>query len=107
MSEFLAPLNYQRAKDTLRALNFYTAYTPEGAARVAALLAERYPAIFARTEQKRFANDALLLEMPGANVTDPLVFVSHMDSLPCREPMRSAALPFPAPLGRAHVVALL
>ena len=38
MSEFLAPLDYRRAKDTLRALDAYTAYTPEGAAFVTALL---------------------------------------------------------------------
>ena len=69
MSEFLAPLDYRRAKDTLRALDFYTAYTPEGAKRVTALLRERYPMVFARTEQKTFANDALLLEMSGANIT--------------------------------------
>ena len=81
MTEFLAPLDYRRAKDTLRALDFYTACTPEGAAKVAALLRERYPAVFARMEQKTFANGALLLELAGANLSDPLVFVSHMDSL--------------------------
>ena len=52
MSEFLAPLDYRRAKDTLRALDFYTAYTPDGARRIVALLQERYPMVFARTEQK-------------------------------------------------------
>lgn len=107
MSEFLAPLDYRRAKDTLRALNFYTAYTPEGAQKVTALLAQRYPTVFARTEQKHFANGALLLELAGANITDPLVFVSHMDSLPCRKPTVTTVLPFAAPVGRAHVVALL
>ena len=107
MTEFLAPLDYRRAKDTLRALDFYTACTPEGAAKVAALLRERYPAVFARMEQKTFANGALLLELAGANLSDPLVFVSHMDSLRGREPLRGTHGPFTAPLGRAHVVALL
>ena len=37
MSEFLAPLDYRRARDTLRSLDFYTAYTPEGAERVRGL----------------------------------------------------------------------
>ena len=107
MSEFLAPLDYRRAKDTLRALSFYTAYTPEGAARVTALLGERYPMVFARTEQKTFKNGAVLLEMAGANITDPLVFVSHMDSLHCKEPIVTTVAPMTVPLQRAHVVALL
>jgi len=107
MSEFLAPLDYRRAKDTLRALDFYTAFTPDGANRVAALLRERYPLVFARTEQKAFENGALVLEMAGANITDPLVFVSHLDSLHCKEPPLTTLAPFTAPLQRAHVIALL
>ncbi len=107
MSEFLAPLNYRRAKETLRALAFYTAYTPEGAARVQALLRENYPLVFARTEQKTFACGALVLELAGADITDPLVFVSHLDALRCREPIVATSAPFTAPLQRAHVVALL
>ena len=106
MSEFLAPLDYRRAKDMLRALHFYTGYTPEGADRAAALLRERYPSVFAHAEVKTFANGALLLEMPGANITDPLVFVAHMDALPCREAPRPEG-PLCAPLQRAHAVALL
>ena len=107
MSEFLAPLDYRRAKDTLRALSFYTAYTEAGAARVTALLRERYPAIFARAEVKTFAKGALVLEMAGANITDPLVFVSHLDALPCHEPPVLTTAPFAAPLQHAHIVALL
>lgn len=106
MSEFLAPLDDRRAKDILRALEFYTAYTPEGAMRVAALLRERYPTVFARSEQKTFPNGALLLEMPGANITDPLVFVSHLDSLHGRLAHATPDM-LQAPLQRAHVVALL
>ena len=107
MSEFLAPLDYRRARDTLRSLDFYTAYTPEGAERVQSMLRERYPLVFARTEQKMFVNGAFVLEMAGANITDPLVFVSHMDSLHCKEPPRAGNGPFSVPLQRAHVVALL
>ena len=33
MSEFLAPLNYGRARDVLRRLSGYSAYTPQGAAQ--------------------------------------------------------------------------
>ncbi len=107
MSEFLAPLDYRRARDTLRALDFYTAYTPEGARRVLALLQERYPQVFAHTEHKMFANGSVVLEMAGANITDPLIFVSHMDSLHCREPLLPTDKPITVPLQRAHVVALL
>jgi carboxypeptidase PM20D1 len=107
MSEFLAPMDYRRARDTLRALDFYTAYTPDGARRVLALLQERYPQVFARTEMKTFANGAVVLEMAGANITDPLIFVSHMDSLHCREPLLPTDKPITVPLQRAHVVALL
>ena len=107
MSEFLAPLDYRRAKDTLRALDFYTAYTPEGARQVAALLKQRYPLVFERTEQKTFSNGALVLEMAGANITDPLVFVSHLDSLHCKEPLLPGREPLTVPLQRAHAVALL
>ncbi len=107
MSDFLAPLDYRRARETLRALDFYTAYTPEGARRVAAILREQYPMVFARTEAKTFANGALLLEMAGASVNEPMVFVSHMDSLRTREPLVSTMEPMVVPLQRAHVVALL
>ncbi len=107
MSEFLAPLDYRRAKDTLRALDFYTAYGPVGSTKVTALLRERYPMIFARMELKTFANGALLLELAGADLSGPLVFVSHLDSLRCREPLTELHKPFTAPLARAHVVALL
>ena len=107
MSEFLAPLDYRRAKDTLRAMDFYTAYTPEGARRMTALLKERYPAVFARTEVKTFANGAIALEIAGANITDPLVFVSHLDSLHCKKPPASGGDRLTVPLQRAHAVALL
>jgi carboxypeptidase PM20D1 len=106
MSEFLAPMDYRRAKDTLRALDFYTVYTFEGAKRVTALLNERYPLVFTRMEQRTFANDALVLELAGANVTDPLVFVSHLDSLHAREPLLTIERPMTVPLQRAHLVAL-
>jgi carboxypeptidase PM20D1 len=107
MTEFLAPLDYRRAKDTLRALDFFTAYSAKGAASVEALLRERYPAIFSRMECKPFANGALLLELAGGDLSGPLVFVSHLDSLRGREPLLNTRAPFTTPLPRAHVVALL
>lgn len=107
MTEFLAPLDYRRARDVLRALAFYTVYTPEGADKVKELLAQHYPLVFRHSEQKTFANGALVLEMAGANITDPLVFVSHMDALSTREPLYPGNGPITAPLQRAHVVALL
>ena len=66
MSTFLAPLNYERAREVLRQLNPYTRFTPEGARQVREVLRRRYPCIFERMEAKTLANGALLLEMPGA-----------------------------------------
>ena len=40
MSEFLAPLNYGRARDVLRRLSGYSAYTPQGAAQALGVLRE-------------------------------------------------------------------
>ena len=82
MSQFLAPLNYGRAFDVLRKLDAYTTYTPPGALAVQGVLRESYPLVFTKTEQTVFAREALLLEMPGAAITDPLVFVSHLDGPP-------------------------
>lgn len=108
MSDFLAPINYGRARDVLGKLGKYGAYTPEGAVRVHALLRESYPLIFQKTDQKTFDCHGLLIEMPGASVTEPLVFVSHLDAHPCNQ-----AKPLPegqpgtAALEGAHAVALL
>lgn len=116
MSQFLAPLNYGRAFDVLRKLDTYTTYTPQGAQAVHHMLRESYPLIFQKTEQNVFANHALLLEMPGASVTDPLVFVSHLDSpsvtgSPAEPPLPEPGKPFGKPrvtsLQRAHVIMLL
>ncbi len=101
MSEFLAPLNYNRARDVLRRLSLYTAYTPEGARAALEVLRQCYPMVFSKLEAKTFENDALLLEMAGANITAPLVFVSHLDAPAVYE------APISVPLSRAHVVALL
>jgi len=79
MGQFLAPLNYHRAWHVLADLDRYAGYTPEGARGLHELLRRSYPLIFQKMEQKAFANQALLLELPGANVTDPMVFVAHLD----------------------------
>ena len=80
MTEFLAPLNYDRARDVLRRLSLYRNYSPEGARQAREVLRQHYPRIFERLESKTFDNGALLLEMPGANIAGPLVFVSHLDA---------------------------
>ncbi|MCI5955771.1 MAG: hypothetical protein MRZ54_02175, partial [Clostridiales bacterium] len=101
-----APINYVRARDVLCRLNAYTAYTPEGAARVLRVLSERYPLVFSRLEQKSFTNGAVLLEMPGASLTGPLVFVCHLDA-PATEDSAPGDAPQCAALERAHAVTLL
>lgn len=110
MSEFLAPLNYDRARDALRKLSGYGAYSPEGAAEALAHLRECYPLVFAKTEQKMFAAGSVLIELRGANVTDPLLFTSHLDvegGLPPQDIPAQRELPMSVPLSRAHVVSLL
>ena len=107
MSQFLAPLNYDRARDVLRRLSGYTAYTPEGAQQAALVLRQCYPTVFQRMEQKTFSNGAILLELSGGT-NAPLVFVSHLDAQAAPE---AAACeheqPMGVPLSRAHLVALL
>ncbi len=105
MSRFLVPLNYTRAKDVLRKLSGYIRYTPQGAADAAALLEASYPLVFARTEKRPFANGALLLELDGAAVTEPLVFLGHLDA-PATAPQPEDG-PQSAALSRAHAVSLL
>lgn len=108
MSEFLAPLNYDRARDVLRRLSVYTAYTPEGAQTALNMLKQSYPLVFAKLDAKTFDNGALLLEMPGANCTGPLVFVSHLDATGGDAPAHCPhEVPMSVPLSRAHAVALL
>ena len=60
MSEFLAPLNYGRARDVLRRLSDYSAYTPKGAAQALDVLRESYPLTFEKLESKAFDNGAVL-----------------------------------------------
>lgn len=108
MSEFLAPLNYDRARDVLRRLSAYAGYTPQGAARALDTLRACYPLVFSKTEQKTFQNDAVLVELAGANVTEPLVFVCHLDA-PASAPYAMSAheQPMSVPLSRAYLVSLL
>ena len=107
MSQFLAPINYDRARDVLRRLSFYTAYTPDGAQQAVQVLRQCYPSVFHRMEEKSFASGALLLEMPGGSHA-PLVFVSHLDAPACPETAECAhEQPMGVPLSRAHLVTLL
>jgi len=110
MNEFLAPINYDRARDVLWRLQDYTCYTPDGAQQVRQTLEECYPLIFSRMEARTFDRDALLLQLPGANVTEPLVFASHLDvpDVPAETPVPGTVqMPLYVPLSRAHVVALM
>lgn len=108
MSEFLAPLNYDRARDVLRRLSLYTGYTPEGARLALDVLKQSYPLVFAKLDCKPFDKGAILLEMAGANITGPLVFVSHLDASGGDAPAQCMhEVPMSVPLSRAHVVALL
>ena len=100
MSEFLAPINYDRARDVLRRLNAYTTYTPDSVRGAVDALRQCYPLIFSKMEEKTFENDAILLEYAGADVTGPLVFTAHLDE---NRPAAMGAVP----LSRAHLVALL
>ncbi len=104
MNEFLVPLNSRRAQDMLRALSFYTAYSKKGAQKVRALLVSRYPRLFERMEVRDFDHAAFTLEMTGASTSDPLIFVSHLDSLSCKSTETAGE---PVPLQRAHLIALL
>ena len=107
MSEFLAPINYDRARDVLRRLSLYTRYTREGAQQALDVLSQRYPRIFARMEKKTFVNQAVLLEMDGGSGA-PLVFVSHLDAPEGTDRTDCPhELPMAVPLSRAHLVGLL
>lgn len=110
MNEFLAPINYDRARDVLRRLDAYTSYTPEGAQQVKAVLEECYPLMFSRMERQDFTRDALLLQLPGASVTDPLVFTARLDvpdGQHGEQGWQTNHMPLHVPLSRAHVVSLL
>lgn len=105
MSRFLVPLNYTRARDVLRKLSAYAAFTPEGAAEAAALLEESYPLVFGRMERRAFSGGALLLELDGADATDPLVFLAGLDAPAV--PASPEGEPQTAALARAHAICLL
>ena len=108
MKDYLVPLNYPRAHDVLRRLSVYTEYSAAGAQTALGTLRQSYPLIFSRMTCRRFARDAVMLEYPGAGVSGPLLFTSHVDApvfpsiLDCPDEM-----PLTVPLCRAHLVALL
>jgi carboxypeptidase PM20D1 len=99
-------MNEQRARNMLRELSFFTSYSIKGAERVKELLQTYYPQLFERMEEHPFENGAFTLEMAGASITDPLIFVSHLDSLSCKTPPKGDGKMI-VPLQRAHLIALL
>ena len=107
MKEFLAPINYNRAWNVLRKLGEYTEYSEEAAVRVQEMLRENYPLIFEKMDTKAFQNHALLIEMPGARVTEPLVFVSHLDAQSSYAGTAVGGKGVSAALEHAHVITLL
>ena len=107
MSRFLAPLNYDRARDVLRKLSCFTAYTPDGAKQALEVLKQSYPSVFQRMENKTFVNDAILLEMQGGTHA-PLLFISHLDAPAAPQTFFSEhEQPMGVPLSRAHAITLL
>ena len=54
MSEFLAPLNYDRAREALCRLSAYGGYDEQKAEEAMGVLRECYPLVFSKTEQERF-----------------------------------------------------
>lgn len=105
MSEFLVPLNNRRAQDMLRELSFFTSWSKKGAERVKEQLRTHYPQLFENMEEHPFVNGAFTLEMPGASISAPMIFVSHLDSLSCKTAAAGGGTT--APLQRAHLIALL
>ena len=73
MSEFLAPLNYDRAREALCRLSAYGGYDEQKAEEAMGVLRECYPLVFSKTEQELFPKGSVLLHLQGASVTDPLM----------------------------------
>lgn len=110
MSEFLAPLNYDRAREALCRLSAYGGYDEHKAEEAMGVLRECYPLVFSKTEQERFPKGSVLLHLQGASVTDPLIFTGHLDvpdgqATPFMPNVPD--IPLSVPMSRAHVVALL
>ena len=110
MSEFLAPLNYDRAREALCRLSAYGGYDEQKAEEAMGVLRECYPLVFSKTEQERFPKGSVLLHLQGASVTDPLIFTGHLDvpdgqATPFMPNVPD--IPLSVPMSRAHVVALL
>lgn len=110
MSEFLAPLNYDRAREALCRLSAYGGYDEQKAGDAMGVLRECYPLVFSKTKQERFPKGSVLLHLQGASVTDPLIFTGHLD-VPDGQvtPFMPNVpdIPLSVPMSRAHVVALL
>ena len=110
MSEFLAPLNYDRAQEALCRLSAYGGYDEQKAEEAMGVLRECYPLVFSKTEQELFPKGSVLLHLQGASVTDPLIFTGHLDvpdgqATPFMPNVPD--IPLSVPMSRAHVVALL
>lgn len=108
MSDFLVPLNSRRAMETLHLLSHFTVYAPEDAHAAAVLLKNRYPRIFNQMTVTEFSRSAMVLEMSGSGIFEPLLFLSHVDAPPCDPiPELSESTTITVPLSRAHLISLL
>ncbi len=110
MSEFLAPLNDQRAHQVLQKLTGYVLHRETKGDEMLAFLGNCYPMVFSKMHQQSFANHALLLEKGGTCATDPLVFSVSLDIPDCT---KGVFLQHPSdtlddvPVSHAHFVCLL
>ena len=60
MTDFLAPMNYNRARDVLSGLSVYQFYNATDAEKAVKLLRNSYPMIFSKLQEKTFGNHAIL-----------------------------------------------
>ena len=105
MSTFLAPVNYDRARELLYHLRDFTTYSPDTIESTISLLRQYYPTIFSTMDCKQFNQHAILLELQGSNSLEPLIFTAHFDS-PTPSVSFSDSNRMTVPLSRAHFVAL-
>lgn len=106
MTDFLAPMNYNRARDVLSGLSVYQFYNATDAEKAVKLLRNSYPMIFSKLQEKTFGNHAILLETQGGSRNDPLVLLCHVDAPACPFEQDAESSAIRLPLSRAHLIAL-
>lgn len=107
MTDYLAPMNYNRARDVLNGLSAFHLYSETDAHKALQLLRSSYPMVFSKLQEKTFSNQALLLETQGGSLSGPLVLLAHLDAPPCPAETDAESGAMRVPLSRAHLIALL